>query len=195
MKKEELNQIEKIKKKEEVEKWRKNKEQEQKEYQENQAKLLQAKKAKELENMIKLNQLKHQKIKEYKENTENFDEKHNISAVKDIRNSNKVPISNIDLERIKEKNELLIKKKVEAKRSKSSIGIKVETNYINYKENKKSKIFANVNSKLNENTTIFELKKRNKFDPNKEKSKDAFSLANNVLGKTALKVPQWRKGL
>ena len=50
-------------------------------------------------------------------------------------------------------------------------------------------------SKLKESTTQSKNRKREKFDANKEQKKDAFTMANNVLGRTTRAIPTWRQGL
>ena len=61
-----------------------------------------------------------------------------------------------------------------------------------YSEKEKMKYIP---SKYNELTTQSKNRKREKFDPKKEKGKDACTMANNVLGKTSRAIPLWRQGL
>lgn len=134
--------------------------------------------------------------KNYKENTQEFPNNGNHDHTYYTKNEfpYKKQISNIDLQRIQEKNNYLIEKKIQMKRVKSSNGLKSEIQFNKFKEKRKSELI-NTTSKLTELTTNYQMKQRTKFDPNNQKSKDCSTLANNVLGRTALKVPEWRKNL
>ena len=103
-------------------------------------------------------------------------------------------INKFDIDRIKEKEDALLEKKIVAKRVKSSKGISKELMYLNYKMKEKEKM-KYIPSKYNELTTQSKNRKREKFDPKKEKGKDACTMANNVLGKTSRAIPLWRQGL
>ena len=103
-------------------------------------------------------------------------------------------INKFDIERIKEKEEVLLEKKIVAKRVKSSKGLSNELMYQNYKMKEKEKL-KYIPSKVNELTTQSKNRKREKFDPKKEKGKGACTMANNVLGKTTRAIPLWRQGL
>ncbi len=46
--------------------------------------------------------------------------------------------------------------------------------------------------KFNEKTETQQNKIRNKFDSQKDHKKDAYTMANNVLGRMSRAVPQWR---
>ena len=103
-------------------------------------------------------------------------------------------INKFDIDRIKEKEEVLLEKKIVAKRVKSSKGLSNELMYQNYKMKEKEKL-KYIPSKVNELTTQSKNRKREKFDPKKEKGRDACTMANNVLGKTTRAIPLWRQGL
>ena len=103
-------------------------------------------------------------------------------------------INKFDIDRIKEKEEVLLEKKIMAKRVKSSKGLSNEIMYQNYKMKEKEKL-KYIPSKINEMTAQSKNRKREKFDPKKEKGRDACTMANNVLGKTSRGIPLWRKGL
>lgn len=103
-------------------------------------------------------------------------------------------INKFDIDRIKEKEDALLEKKIVAKRVKSSKRISNELMYQNYKMKEKEKL-KYIPSKYNELTTQSKNRKREKFDPKKEKGKDACTMANNVLGKTSRAIPLWRQGL
>ena len=89
---------------------------------------------------------------------------------------------------------LYYKKKLDAKQVKVSNKLSQEIKYQNYKIKEKEKL-KYVPSKLKESTTQSKNRKREKFDPNKEQKKDAYTMANNVLGRTSRAVPSWRQGL
>jgi len=103
-------------------------------------------------------------------------------------------INKFDIDRIKEKEDALLEKKIVAKRVKSSKGISNELMYQNYKMKEKEKM-KYIPSKYNQLTTQSKNRKREKFDPKKDKGKDACTMANNVLGKTSRAIPLWRQGL
>ena len=87
-----------------------------------------------------------------------------------------------------------MEKKIVAKRIKSSKGISNELMYQNYKMKEKEKL-KYIPSKVNELTTQSKNRTREKFDPKKEKGRDACTMANNVLGRTSRAIPLWRQGL
>ncbi len=103
-------------------------------------------------------------------------------------------INKFDIDRIKEKEDALLEKKIVAKRVKSSKGLSKEIMYQNYKMKEKEKMKF-IPSKYKELTTQSKNRKREKFDPKKEKGRDACTMANNVLGKTSRAIPMWRQGL
>ena len=103
-------------------------------------------------------------------------------------------INKFDIDRIKGKEEALLEKKIVAKRIKSSKGLSNEIMYQNYKIREKEKL-KYIPSKVNELTTQSKNRKREKFDPKKDKGRDACTMANNVLGKTTRAIPLWRQGL
>ena len=103
-------------------------------------------------------------------------------------------INKFDIDRIKEKEDALLEKKIVAKRVKSTKGLSKEIMYQNYKMKEKEKM-KYIPSKYNQLTTQSKNRKREKFDPKKDKGKDACTMANNVLGKTSRAIPLWRQGL
>ena len=105
-------------------------------------------------------------------------------------------INKFDIDRIKDKEDALLQKKLEldAKQVKQSNKMSQEIKYQNYKIKEKQKL-KYVPSKLKESTTQSKNRKREKFDPNKEQKKDACTMANNVLGRTTRAIPSWRQGL
>ena len=103
-------------------------------------------------------------------------------------------INKFDIDRIKEKEDALLEKKIVAKRVKSSKGLSKEIMYQNYKMKEKEKMKF-IPSKYKELTTQSKNRKREKFDPKKEKGRDACTMANNVLGRTTRAIPMWRQGL
>ena len=115
-------------------------------------------------------------------------EENQIKRQKSACGFKKPEINPIDLERINERNNKLLEKKKKEKELD-----KKELEYNFFVENKKK--FSNVESLLLNPTYISEVKKRKKFDPNEDSYKDAYTMGGNVLGKTALKTPEWRKNL
>ena len=103
-------------------------------------------------------------------------------------------INQFDIERIKDKEDALLQKKLDAKQIKNSKKVNQEIKYQNYKIKEKQKL-KYVPSKLKESTTQSKNRKREKFDPTKEQKKDACTMANNVLGRTTRAIPTWRQGL
>lgn len=103
-------------------------------------------------------------------------------------------INQFDIERIKDKEDALLQKKLDAKQIKDSKKVNQEIKYQNYKIKEKQKLKF-VPSKLKESTTQSKNRKREKFDPTKEQKKDACTMANNVLGRTTRAIPTWRQGL
>ena len=103
-------------------------------------------------------------------------------------------INKFDIERIRGKEDALLEKKIVAKRIKSTKGLNNEIKYQNYKMKEKEKM-KYIPSKYKELTTQSKNRKREKFDPKKEKGRDACTMANNVLGRTSRAIPMWRQGL
>ena len=103
-------------------------------------------------------------------------------------------INKFDIDRIKDKEDALLQKKLDAKQVKQSNKMNQEIKYQNYKIKEKQKL-KYVPSKLKESTTQSKNRKREKFDSNKEQKKDACTMANNVLGRTTRAIPSWRQGL
>ena len=128
----------------------------------------------------------HKRKKEEKEQRERILEEEKMKAAQNI--------NKFDIDRIKDKEDALLQKKLEAKQVKASNKMEKEIKYQNYKIKEKQKL-KYVPSKLKESTTQSKNRKREKFDPNKEQKKDAYTMANNVLGRTTRAIPSWRQGL
>jgi hypothetical protein len=105
---------------------------------------------------------------------------------------NKKKISEIDLERINERNQALEEKRKLIVKSKSIKLIKESENYKKF-QIKKSEKLAKVESKLDYKTAAISQKQRNKHDY--QSNKDGCTMANNVLGRMSRAVPEWRKSL
>ena len=127
----------------------------------------------------------HKKKEQEKEKQRSIEEE----KIKSAQNINK-----LDIDRNKDKEDALLQKKLEAKQNKASVKMNQEIKYQNYKIKEKEKL-KYVPSKLKESTTQSKNRKREKFDANKEQKKDAYTMANNVLGRTARAIPAWRQGL
>ena len=128
----------------------------------------------------------HKKKEKEKEERERLIEEEKIKLAQNI--------NKFDIDRIKDKEDALLQKKLEAKQVKVSNKMSQEIKYQNYKIKEKQKL-KYVPSKLKESTTQSKNRKREKFDPNKEQKKDAYTMANNVLGRTTRAIPSWRQGL
>ena len=128
----------------------------------------------------------HRKKEKEKEERERKIEEEKIKLSKNI--------NKFDIDRIKDKEDALLQKKLKAKQVKASNKMNQEIKYQNYIMKEKEKL-KYVPSKLKESTTQSKNRKREKFDPNKEQKKDAYTMANNVLGKTTRAIPSWRQGL
>ena len=128
----------------------------------------------------------HRKKQQEKEQKEKLLEEEKIKLAQNI--------NKFDIDRIKDKEDALLQKKLDAKQVKASKKFNEEIKYQNYKIKEKQKL-KYVPSKLKESTTQSKNRKREKFDPNKEQKKDAYTMANNVLGRTARAIPAWRQGL
>ena len=141
-----------------------------------------------------INKIKTQYIlNDYHKKKEQEKEKQRLIEEEKIKNE-KNNINKFDIDRIKDKEDALLNKKLEAKQNKASIKLNQEIKYQNYKIKEKEKL-KYIPSKLKESTTQTKNRKREKFDANKEQKKDAFTMANNVLGRTTRAIPTWRQGL
>ena len=141
-----------------------------------------------------INKIKTQYIlNDYHKKKEQEKEKQRLIEEEKIKNE-KNNINKFDIDRIKDKEDALLNKKLEAKQNKASIKLNQEIKYQNYKIKEKEKL-KYIPSKLKESTTQSKNRKREKFDANKEQKKDAFTMANNVLGRTTRAIPTWRQGL
>ena len=129
------------------------------------------------------------KLEENKKYKEMNDTANHNKEIKEVEN-----INFIDLERIKERNDQLLNKRKEGLRTKSATKFSSEMSYNKYKLDRK-KTLCNIESKLLEKTENSNVKQRDKFDFNKDRGKDAYTMANNVLCKVSRIVPEWRKNL
>ena len=140
-----------------------------------------------------INKIKTQYIlDDYHKKKEQEKEKQRLIEEEKIKSAQN--INKFDIDRIKDKEDALLQKKLEAKQNKASVKMNQEIKYQNYKIKEKEKL-KYVPSKLKESTTQSKNRKRDKFDANKEQKKDAYTMANNVLGRTARAIPAWRQGL
>ena len=176
-----------------VNEWKQNKE---KEFYEKSKKLMEEQKIqKQKEKEIYyINKIKNQYIlNDYHKKKEEEEQKRK-NMEEEEKKKRGLSINKFDIERIKEKEDALLEKKIVAKRIKSSKGLSKELMYQNYKMREKEKL-KYIPSKYNELTTQSKNRKREKFDPKKEKGKDACTMANNVLGRTTRAIPLWRQGI
>ena len=173
--------------------WKQNKE---REFYEKRQKLMEEQKMqrqKEKENYY-INKQKNQYILEdYYRKKEEEEQRRKIKEEEE-KKKRQMSINKFDIDRIKGKEEALLEKKIVAKRVKSSKGLSKEIMYQNYKMREKEKL-KYIPSKINELTTQSKNRKRQKFDPKKEKGRDACTMANNVLGRTSRAIPLWRQGI
>ena len=176
-----------------VNEWKQNKE---KEFYEKSKKLMEEQKIqKQKEKEIYyINKIKNQYIlNDYHKKKEEEEQKRK-NMEEEEKKKRGLSINKFDIERIKEKEDALLEKKIVAKRIKSSKGLSKELMYQNYKMREKEKL-KYIPSKYNELTTQSKNRKREKFDPKKDKGKDACTMANNVLGRTTRAIPLWRQGI
>ena len=141
-----------------------------------------------------INKIKnHYALEEYHQRKKQEQEE-KAKLIEEEKNKLAQNINKFDIDRIKDKEDALLQKKLDAKQVKVSNKLSQEIKYQNYKIKEKEKL-KYVPSKLKESTTQSKNRKREKFDPNKEQKKDAYTMANNVLGRTTRAVPSWRQGL
>ena len=141
-----------------------------------------------------INKIKnHYALEEYHQRKKQEQEE-KAKLIEEEKNKFAQNINKFDIDRIKDKEDALLQKKLDAKQVKVSNKLSQEIKYQNYKIKEKEKL-KYVPSKLKESTTQSKNRKREKFDPNKEQKKDAYTMANNVLGRTTRAVPSWRQGL
>ena len=176
-----------------VNEWKQNKE---KEFYEKSKKLMEEQKIqKQKEKEIYyINKIKNQYILNDYHKKKEVEEQKRKNMEEEEKKKRGLSINKFDIERIKEKEDALLEKKIVAKRIKSSKGLSKELMYQNYKMREKEKL-KYIPSKYNELTTQSKNRKREKFDPKKEKGKDACTMANNVLGRTTRAIPLWRQGI
>ena len=141
-----------------------------------------------------INKIKnHYALEEYHQRKKQEQEE-KAKLIEEEKNKLAQNINKFDIDRIKDKEDALLQKKLDAKQVKVSNKLSQEIKYQNYKIKEKEKL-KYVPSKLKESTTQSKNRKREKFDPNKEQKKDAYTMANNVLGRTTRAIPSWRQGL
>ena len=141
-----------------------------------------------------INKIKNQYILEdyHRKKEKEKEERERLIEEEKIKNAQN--INKFDIDRIKDKEDNLLQKKLEAKQIKDANKKSQEIKYQNYKIKEKQKL-KYIPSKLIESTTQSKNRKREKFDPNKEQKKDACTMANNVLGRTTRAIPTWRQGI
>jgi len=104
----------------------------------------------------------------------------------------KADINEIDLERIKEKNDKILEKRINTAKAKSVQKLRNAEHYVKFKI-KKIKELEKVESKLTVQTEAIKEKQRKKHDYKTNKNAD--TMGGNLLGRMARAVPEWRKGL
>jgi hypothetical protein len=177
-------------KKKQVEEWKKIKEKEQALQQQAKYEKENAQREKDRQKFLEIIEKNKVVLDEYykQKELENFQ--------KDLQDNTNVQtkknISEIDLERIKEKNMILEEKRKLMVKSKSIKSIRDNENYKKYQMKKVEKM-AKVESKLDYKTTAVIQKQRTKHDF--QSNKEASTMANNVLGRMTRAVPEWRKSL
>ena len=109
--------------------------------------------------------------------------------------ANQVYYNNLDIERIREREEALLQKKKNNLKEKESKKLKnnYEDPFLKYKLLAGTKIRKD--NKINEATQSYKNRQRTKFDPKKDEAKDACTMANNLLHLGGRAIPNWRKGL
>jgi hypothetical protein len=178
-----------LEEKQKLEEWKKKKLQEKREKYEEELRIEQEIKEKERMKYLERSSVVKPMIEEYKK----------VKIVQEINKTNSelnpsIKVSEIDMERIKEKSEKIVQKKMLIVKSKSLNMIKKAESYTKYKIKKMDEL-DKIQPQLLVKTENFENKQRKKFDKSKDHKKDAFTMANNVLGRMTRAVPQWRKGL
>ena len=173
--------------------WKQNKE---KEFYENRQKMMEEQKMqrqKERETYYMNKQRNQYMLEDYYRRKEEEEQRKKIIEEEEKKKRG-LSINKFDIDRIKEKEDALLEKKIVAKRVKSTKGLSKEIMYQNYKMKEKEKM-KYIPSKYKELTTQSKNRKREKFDPKKEKGRDACIMANNVLGRTSRAIPLWRQGI
>jgi hypothetical protein len=173
--------------------WKQNKE---REFYENRQKMMEEQKMqrqKERETYYMNKQRNQYMLEDYYRRKEEEEQKRKMIEEEEKKKRG-LSINKFDIDRIKEKEDALLEKKIVAKRVKSTKGLSKEIMYQNYKMKEKEKM-KYIPSKYKELTTQSKNRKREKFDPKKEKGRDACTMANNVLGRTSRAIPLWRQGI
>ena len=177
-------------KKKQVEEWKKIKEKEQALQQQVKYEKENAQKEKDRQKFLEIIEKNKTVLDEYHKQKEL--EKFQKDLQDNTTVQNKKNISEIDLERIREKNLVLEEKRKLIVKSKSIKSIRENENYKKYQMKKVEKM-AKVESKLDYKTTAVIQKQRTKHDF--QSNKEASTMANNVLGRMTRAVPEWRKSL
>ena len=173
--------------------WKQNKEREQYEKQQKYMEEQRMQRQKEREAYY-MNKQRNQYVLEDYYRRKEEEQKKKMMEEEEEKKKRGLSINKFDIDRIKEKEDALLEKKIVAKRVKSSKGLSKEIMYQNYLMREKEKL-KYVPSKYKELTTQSKNRRREKFDPKKEQGRDAFTMANNVLGKTSRAIPLWRQGI
>ncbi len=177
-------------KKKQVEEWKKIKEKEQALQQQVKYEKENAQKEKDRQKFLEIIEKNKTVLDEYHKQKEL--EKFQKDLQDNTTVQNKKNISEIDLDRIREKNLVLEEKRKLIVKSKSIKSIRENENYKKYQMKKVEKM-AKVESKLDYKTTAVIQKQRTKHDF--QSNKEASTMANNVLGRMTRAVPEWRKSL
>lgn len=179
------------KNKEKVKEWKEKKERDHQEKIAFRSKLEREKKEKEITQYKNKKEQNQQMIDDFKQRKEN---ERILMMMTNSKMNQCEKVDPIDVERIREREEALLEKRKNAVRAKSSKYFKSEMNYQKYKIKSQIKL-DKMETKINQMTEDFKSKARHKFDPKKDKSRDACTMANNVLNHMSRAVPEWRKGL
>jgi hypothetical protein len=107
-------------------------------------------------------------------------------------NTNVNKISEIDLERVKERNDKLVESKKLLAKVKPYEKIRLAKSYTKFKLKRMEKLEL-LETKIEEPTAEYENKKRKKHDYVNNRQAD--TMGGNVLHRTTRAVPEWRKGL
>ncbi len=184
-------ELEEIEKRKKLEEWKMEKELKRRELEDQRYREEIEKKEKEKYTYEEKKKILQPHLEEYKK-YKNYLKQEQEYLKQQIINENKFEINEIDLDRIKEKNNKILEKKLNTAKAKSVNKLQSEKNYIKFKFKKISEL-EKVESKLNEKTEAIKEKQRKKHDYKSNKIAD--TMGGNVLGRIGRAVPQWRRGL
>jgi hypothetical protein len=173
--------------KKKIEEWKQKKQQEKEMEEQIKKNIEKAKREQEkMKHIEKMNKVKPM-IEEYKKQKEREKEKQ-------IEKLSTHEINETDLDRIREKNEKLVEKKILVSKTKPLEKIRRAKSYVKFRLKQMEKLEA-IEPKLEEKTEGYIQKERKKHDPKKDKGRIADTMGGNVLYHTNRAIPQWRKGL